>query len=252
MDAPAVPTASVVPDSISAAGARRHAAQSAAASEGIAHVPPSTHGHAKVVTESEPDDPVDGIVEAALRKATGEAKKYHEHIDHAQHHLAHEVDPHIKPDRRAGFGTTGARQRARARGARRQRTPAIRPGVERARLVARKCITALTRRRPRCATTAPAGSARSEARNVHGGRATRALHHGGPHTKTESLESDIAADAREYEAARAGLSLGEEEEEQEEEQNTEDAKAAGVPVNPVAPPLTPSGVSATVMPSELQ
>jgi hypothetical protein len=102
-------------------------------------------------------------------------------------------------------------------------------------------------RRGRAARAAPAGSARSEARNSHGGRALRAAAHGGPHTKTEGLDSDIAADAREYDAARAGLSASEEEEAEEEE------LPEGVAVQPVAPPLTPQGVTAVLtMPPELQ
>jgi hypothetical protein len=109
---------------------------------------------------------------------------------------------------------------------------------------ARACAACL--RRGRAARAAPAGSARSEARNSHGGRALRAAAHGGPHTKTEGLGSDIAADAREYDAARAGLSMSEEEAEQEE-------LPEGVAVQPVAPPLTPQGVTVVVtMPPELQ
>ena len=51
----------------------------------------------------------------------------------------------------------------------------------------------------------------------------------------------MSADAREYEAARAGLSGSEGEEEEEEE---EEALPEGVSVQPVAPPLTPHGVQA--------
>jgi hypothetical protein len=101
------------------------------------------------------------------------------------------------------------------------------------------------------AAAEPAGSARSEARNAHGGRPLHAQAHGGPHTKTESLGGDIAADAREYETARAGLSGSSEEEEEEEE--GEEALPEGVTLQPVAPPLTPHGVSSVLtMPPELQ
>ncbi len=85
-------------------------------------------------------------------------------------------------------------------------------------------------------------------RNSAGGRRLRHLAHGGAHTKTEGLATDMSQDAREFEAARAGLSVSEEEEEEEEEEVPE-----GVAVQPVAPPLTPQGVTVHVtMPPELQ
>ena len=84
-------------------------------------------------------------------------------------------------------------------------------------------------------------------RNPRGQRA-RARAHGGSHTKTEGLATDMSADAREYETARAGLSVSEGEEEEEE------ALPEGVSVQPVAPPLTPHGVQAAgvKVPPELQ
>ncbi len=106
-----VPTDAPLPDNISAAGARRHAAAAAAAAEGLGHGVPAS-GHAKVATQAEPDDPVDGVVEAALRRATGESKVYHERMDHAKAREAKEIDagakPRVQPRRRPGFGSTGA------------------------------------------------------------------------------------------------------------------------------------------------
>jgi hypothetical protein len=122
MDAAAVPTASVVPDNISASGARRLAAAAAAAKEpgAAGHAPFPPTGHAKAVSGAEAEDPLDGAVEAALRKATGEEHVRHERLDHARHRDAKELDvvasqKHLaQPRRRPGFGSTGARAARRA------------------------------------------------------------------------------------------------------------------------------------------
>jgi hypothetical protein len=89
-------------------------------------------------------------------------------------------------------------------------------------------------------------------RNPRGARA-RARTHGGAHTKTEGLETDISADVREFDTARAGLSVSEGEEELEESLPQE-GLPEGVGVQPVAPPLTPHGVQAVGVkpPPELQ
>lgn len=90
---------------------------------------------------------------------------------------------------------------------------------------------------PRCAR-ARAGAA--------GGHAGRQAAHLGSHTKTESLATDISADAREYEEARAGIMPEAEQEEEEEDTGPEEAPVLD------APPMTvPQGVSSVVAPPEL-
>jgi hypothetical protein len=115
MDASFVPTedSGGVPPNISASGARRFASQSAAAAAGVSGaVPPGMHGHVAVVSGAAPDDPVDGIAEAALRKHTGEEKQFHDRIEHVHYKQSKEVDParkpRVKPRRRPGFGSMSA------------------------------------------------------------------------------------------------------------------------------------------------
>ena len=80
-----------------------------------------------------------------------------------------------------------------------------------------------------------------------GGHAGRQPQHLGAHTKTEGLASDISADAREFEAARAGIAASSEEEEEEEE--APEAEAA--PEHEAPALAMPQGVSTVIAPPEL-
>ena len=67
----------------------------------------------------------------------------------------------------------------------------------------------------------------------------------GAHTKTEGLASDISADAREFEAARAGIATSSEEEEEQEE------GPEAAPEHEAPALAMPQGVSTVTAPPEL-